>query len=129
MVVVVEVVLGEVVVLGAVLDVVGVEEQDSVTFWTGPVTGNLIEDRGVPGGTLTVKFIVCPPTSVTVTTQVSAEAVGSAASPHTASDPTVATTTTNSFRLLSTMALLLPPSACARRICRDARRQSRDATD
>jgi hypothetical protein len=117
-VVVVEVVLGEVVVLGAVVDVVGVEEQDSVTFWTGPVTGNLIEDSGVPGGTLTVNFIVCPPTSVTVTTQVSAEAVDRAASPHTASEPTVATTT-NSFRLLSTLASLLPPSACARRIGRE----------
>jgi hypothetical protein len=76
----VEVVPGEVVVLGAVVEVVGVEVHDSVTAWTGPVTGNLIDDSGVPGGTLTVKFIFCPPTSVTVTTHVSAEAVGTAVS-------------------------------------------------
>ncbi len=115
---VVEVVLGEVVVLGAVVDVVGVEVHESVTFWTGPVTGKLIEDTGVFGGTLTVKFIVCPPTSVTVTTHVSAEALGRVAPPVTASKPAVATTT-QSLRLLSTVALFLPPSPYAPRIRRD----------
>jgi hypothetical protein len=60
-----EVVVGaapEVVVPGVVLVVVGVvvvevdDVHDSVTDATGPVTGSGIEDRGVPGGTLTVKL-------------------------------------------------------------------------
>lgn len=101
-VVVVDVVVDDVV-LGVVLVVVGVEEHDSVTDWTGPVAGRWIEDSGVPGGTFTVNVSLAPPTSVTVTTHVSAEALGSAAIPGTAS-AVAAATATKSFRLLSTSA-------------------------
>lgn len=90
--------------------VVGVEEQDSETDCTGPVTGSLMDERGVPGATLTVKLTFWPPTSVTVTTQVSAEAVGSAAIPQKASDDAIVTTATTSFRLLNTVVYLLPPT-------------------
>ena len=102
-VVVVDVVVDDEVVLGVVLVVVGVDEHDSVTDWTGPVAGRWIEDSGVPGGTFTVNVSLAPPTSVTVTTHVSAEALGSAAIPGTAS-AVAAATATKSFRLLSTSA-------------------------
>lgn len=98
-----------------VLDVeVEVEEQDSVTFTTGSFTGSEIEDSGVPGGTLTVNDIFCPPATVTVITHVSAEAVGIAAKPETASTELAVRAATTSFRLFSTVACLLPPCLCAR---------------
>jgi hypothetical protein len=50
----VEVVPGVVLVAAVV---VGVDEQFSETACTGPVTGSLIDDSGVPGGTFTVKSI------------------------------------------------------------------------
>ena len=100
---VVVVVLDEVDVELGVLVVVGVEEQDSETDWIEPVTGKWIEDSGVPDGTLTVNASCAPPTRVTVTTHVSAEALGSAAIPGTAS-AAAAATNTKTFRLLSTWA-------------------------
>lgn len=100
---VVVVVLDDVDVELGVLVVVGVDEQDSETDWIGPVTGKWIEDSGVPGGTLTVNASFAPPTRVTVTTHVSAEALGSAAIPETAS-AAAAATNTKTFRLLSTSA-------------------------
>src|SRR5579884_2073781 len=54
----------------------GVEAQDSATAVIGSLTGNDIADTGVPGGTFTVKVSFWPPTTVTVTTHWSAEAVG-----------------------------------------------------
>jgi hypothetical protein len=108
-----------VVVLLGVVVLVGVLVQDSLTVLTPPWTGSLIDDRGVPGGTFTVKFRVCPVTSVTVTTQLSAEADGIAAMPMTANAHAVAAAATLSFRLLNTVALFLPPSACARKRRRD----------
>jgi hypothetical protein len=68
------------------------------------VTGNGIEDRGVPGGTLTVKLSFWPVTRVTVTTHGSAEALGSHASIAPAARTLAETTPSKSFRLLNTVA-------------------------
>ena len=109
--------------------VVGVEAQLSLTACTGPVTGSLIADNGVPGATFTVKLTFWPPTSVTVTTQVSAEATGIAAMPKIASsDPAVATATT-SFRLLNTVALTPPAFAARWAGAATTRWHGKDATD
>ena len=92
------------VVLGVVVVLEEVGEHDSVTPATAPVTGSLIDDSGVPGGTLTVKFTFWPPTSVTVIRQLSAEAAGrSPIAPRPKTDPAVAIAT-NSFRLVNTVA-------------------------
>ena len=53
--------------------------QLAVTFWTGGVPGGSICAGGVPGAAFTVKVTVWPSSSVAVTVQVSAEAVGMAA--------------------------------------------------
>src|SRR5207248_7488148 len=109
-VVVEEVVLGvvEVVEGVVVLLVVGVELHDSVTLWTGPVTGSLIADSGVFGGTSTVKLTFWPLSSVTVTTHVSAEATGTSAIPNSPSSDAAVATATTSFRLLNKVALTPP---------------------
>jgi hypothetical protein len=52
--------------------VVGVDVQDSDTETAVPVTGRLIADSGVPGGTSMLKESVWPPASVTDTVQLSA---------------------------------------------------------
>jgi hypothetical protein len=136
--VVVVVVLGDLVVeLGVevvdgvvVLLVVGVEVQDSVTPATGPDTGSLIDDRGVFGGTSTVKLTFWPPTSVTVTTQVSAEAAGMPASPNSVSADTADAIATTSFRLLNTVALSPPARRRLHSLAPPPiRRHSKDATD
>ncbi len=128
-VVVVLVVDGVVVEVGVFVDVVGVvvvvvvgvEVQFSVTPATGPVTGSLIEESGVFGGTFTVKSTVWPPTNVTVTTHVSAEAAGIPTMPSSVrSDAAVAIATT-SFRLLNTLALS-PPAKSARVTSSEPRR-------
>jgi hypothetical protein len=105
--VVVEVLLGLVDVVDGVVVLldVGVPEHDSLTFWIAPVTGSLIEDSGVFGGTLTVKLCFWPPTRVTVTTHVSAEATGTAAKPSTVRTDAAATI---SFRLMDKVALSPP---------------------
>jgi hypothetical protein len=58
----------------------GVVEVDgahcSLSETTTPLIGSPIAEIGVPGGTLTLKVNVWPPTTVTVTVQASAEAVG-----------------------------------------------------
>lgn len=93
-----------VVVLVGVVVVLGVVLQLSDTDFTGPVMGRWIADRGVFGGTLTVKWRVWPLSMTTVTTQVSAAALGITATADTPkNDPTVAAATT-SFRLLNTVA-------------------------
>jgi hypothetical protein len=117
-VVLVEEELDEVVVVVVEVEV-EVEEQDSVVERTGSVTGSEIEESGVPGGTLTVNESFLPPATVTVITQVSAEAEGIAARPETASTELAATAATTRFRLLNTVALLLPPWFCARSAHRD----------
>jgi hypothetical protein len=95
------------------------DEHDSVTPITASFTGSEIEDNGVPAGTFTVKESLPPPTTVTVTTHESAWATGSAAIPETArTDPPVASAT-SSFRLLNTLAYLLP--AGSSRTSRDGR--------
>jgi hypothetical protein len=128
--VVVELGLVEVVDGVVVLLVVGVEVQDSVTPATGPDTGSLIDDRGVFGGTSTVKLTFWPPTRVTVTTHVSAEAVGRPARPNSVSADTADAIATTSFRLLNTMALSPPAKRRAHKPCVAAdRRHFKDATD
>ena len=99
------------------------DEHDSVTPITGSFTGSEIEDNGVPAGTFTVKESLPPPTTVTVITHESAWATGIAAIAETArTDPPVASATT-SFRLLNTLAYLLP--AGSSRTCRDGRGSGR----
>jgi hypothetical protein len=90
-----------------------------VTPSTGSFTGNEIDDNGVPAGTFTVKESLPPPTTVTVITHESAWAAGSATIPEPAStDPPVASAT-SSFRLLNTLAYLLPAGSSG--TCRDGR--------
>jgi hypothetical protein len=114
---VVEVVDGVVVLL-----VVGVELHDSVSLWTGPVTGSGIADSGVFGGTSTVKLTFWPPTRVTVTTHVSADATGTSASPSSVSMDAAVANATTSFRLLNKVAL--SPPANWRAHVRESRVQS-----
>jgi hypothetical protein len=95
---------GEVVAPVVVEPVVGaaaVGAQVSEIEAIGSVIGREICDSGVPGGTFTVNDSFSPPTSVTVITHSSAEAVGSAAIAHTAAVAN-ATTPPTSFRLLNT---------------------------
>ena len=105
----------EVLVVGVELELVdggggGGAAHDSVTPTIGPLTGSEIDDNGVPGGTLTVNVSLTPPSSVTVTVHVSADAVGSAAIASVTRVAPVAATAITSFRLLNTVAYLLPPS-------------------
>lgn len=102
-----------VVVVVVVVPVVVVEAQLSVTVWIGPVgtpvVGIAIEDSGVPGGTSTEKENVCPVSSVTSRTHCWAEAVGSQAiAPMALATVPAEAKTSNSFRLLNTVAYLLP---------------------
>jgi hypothetical protein len=104
------------------VEFVGVEvtgAHDSETPTTPEWTGNEIWDNGVPGATFTVNDKCPPPTKVTVMTHSSAEAEGSAAIPRTTSIEAAVTAPSKSFRLLSTVAYLLPRSAGARRQRRD----------
>jgi hypothetical protein len=94
-------------------------EHDSATLSTGSVTGSEIDDSGVPAGTFTVKDTLPPPATVTVTTHESAWATGIAAIPEPASTDPPVTSATSSFRLLNTLAFLLPPGSS--RTCRDGR--------
>jgi hypothetical protein len=121
---------GVVEVVDGVVVLVGVDVQDSVTPETGPVTGSLIEDSGVFGGTSTVKLTFWPLTSVTVTTHVSAEAAGSPARPNSTSVDTADAIAILSFRLLNTVSLAPPPGGV--HVCLappPIRRHFKDATD
>lgn len=100
------------------LELDGAGAQDSDTLTIGPRTGSDSADTGVPGGTFTVKVSFCPPATVTVTTHVSADAVGSAASPVTPRMAPALATAINSLRLLNALACLLLPTVCAR-LCRN----------
>ena len=99
-VVLVDVVPEEVVTDGVVV-VEGVH--DSVTDETGTLTGSGIADTGVPGGTLTVKVSTWPVASVTVTTQLSAEAVASGRKTAASAATTVANSPVHSLRRLITV--------------------------
>jgi hypothetical protein len=107
-------VLGVVVVVGFV--VAGellCEGQDSLTVFTGP--GRFSEDSGAPGASWKVR--TCPVSSVTVTVQSAADAVGSAATADTARAMPADAAATLSFRRVNTMALSPPavPSAATAR--------------
>jgi hypothetical protein len=102
-----------VVVVGAVVVETGAHDSDTDAI--GRLTGREIDDNGVPGGTLTVKDCLAPPTKVTVITQESAEAVGIAAMPSVASTVSAPTT---SFRPVNTLVTLLPPFRRASRLRR-----------
>ena len=91
----------------------GGDAQDSEMLTIGSFTGSEIDDNGVPAGTLTVKVSFCPPTTVTVIVQTSAEAVGKAAIADPASTVPAVATATSSLRLLNTVVYLLPP-CCVR---------------
>jgi len=82
---------------------------DSETLAIGAGTGRPSADTGVPGAALTVKERCCPVTVVTVTTHVSADAVGISARACTESTVPTVKSATLSFRRLNTVALLLPP--------------------
>jgi hypothetical protein len=90
----------EVTVVLVLVELVEVGAQVSVSETRIPVIGRLRLAIGVPGGTLTLKVYVLPPTTVTVIVQASAEAVGSAAADRAMSAPTVIASTYSSFRLL-----------------------------
>ncbi len=82
--------------------------QDSVTPTTPTLTGRGICESGVPGATLTGNDSCLPPINVTVTTHCSAEAVGIAAMPSTASTIAAVSAPVATFRLLSTIGLTPP---------------------
>lgn len=100
----VEVVCGCVLVVTVAAGVVAVTGgQDCATFVIGRFTGSGSDVGGVPGGTFW-KVNCWPPTTVIVTVQPSADALGMAARANTATmDPRVAAATV-SFRLLNTVA-------------------------
>jgi hypothetical protein len=110
LVVVVVVVVGVVSVdtVGVVTVLVGTQE--AVTLLTGPTPAGTSCDAGVPAGALTVKVIVWPVTSITVTVHwSSAAALGIAAIAIAASTEAIVRTAIFSFPFLDTLVYLLPP--------------------
>ncbi len=88
------------------LDVlVGTQDSDSET--TIPLIGSCKLEIGVFGGALTVNVNVWPPSTVTLTVQTSADALGSATTAIVTSVAPISASTTSSFRLLSNVALPL----------------------
>ena len=133
--------LGVVVVLLDVLDVLVVEEEESVVAEVvvgvvavtpgrqlsvsdaiTPDTGNVNEDIGVFGGASTTNVSVSPPTMIAVIVHVSAAAAGNPTVDIAASIAPASAPTTNSFRLLDTTAYLLLP-ICVRNPVTAARRR------
>jgi hypothetical protein len=94
---------GGVTVTAVVGVVVVVVWQLAVTFWTGGVPAGSIWAGGVPGAALTVKVTVEPSSSVAVTVQVSAEAVGIAATAITPRTTPTVERATFSLRLIDTV--------------------------
>jgi hypothetical protein len=118
-------------VVGVAVEVAVVGEgpgwQDSLSEATGPEMGRPMAEIGVPGATLTLKVSVWPSTSVTVTVQASADAVGRLAINDARIAPASASTS-QSLRLLSNVARFLPFAVCkAARLCNIA--TSQEATD
>jgi hypothetical protein len=75
---VVELELDVVVDVGVVVVELESGAQDSLSDTTVPETGRFRLEIGVPGATSTLKVYVCPPRTVTVTVQASADAIGEA---------------------------------------------------
>jgi hypothetical protein len=98
--------------------------QDSCTFCTGP--GRLSEDTGAPGGSEKVR--TCPLTRVTVTVQLAAEALGSAAIADTARTVPADAMATFSFRRLNTVALFPPAMPSAATVRTPRRWQTRESS-
>jgi hypothetical protein len=107
----VEAVVLEVVgVVGVGVVVVGVCAHTSETDSTGSVTGNGIEDTGVPAGTFTVNESLAPPATVTVTTQESASAVATGIAARAPHSDTVAISPVHSFRPITSDLSSRPPA-------------------
>ena len=85
----------------------------SLSEATGPVIGSPIAEMGVPGATLTWKTSCWPPTSVTVTVQSSADAVGIAARAIATKIVAAMASTVTSFRRPIMAAPLRPSRRCA----------------
>lgn|SRR5579884_494928 len=77
--------------------------QEAETLFTGPMLGGTSAEVGVPGGALTVKVIVVPLSSVTVTVHSSAEAAGIDATPSVSRMDPSAAAAILSFRPLNTL--------------------------
>jgi hypothetical protein len=85
----------------------------SLSETTTPLIGSPIAEIGVPGGTLTLKVNVWPPTTVTVTVQASAEAVGiDARAMATNNAPAIARTASSLRRAIMADLLLQLPRRC-----------------
>jgi hypothetical protein len=81
----------------------GAAAQVSLSEAIPTLTGSEIDDRGVPGGTLTVKVSFWPVMVVTVTTHVSASATGIAARASTANTALTVPRATTILRLFNTV--------------------------
>jgi hypothetical protein len=98
----------EVVVVEVVVEVVvGVGAHDSDSEVMTPTTGRLRLEIGVPGAMFRLNVYVLPPTTVIVTVQASAEAIGDATTPNSAAMAQASTRTTSSFPLLGNCRVLL----------------------
>jgi hypothetical protein len=93
-------------------DELGVGVQDSVSLTTGlSSVGRDTADRGVPAGT--EKLLTSPLTSLTVTVQPAADAVGRAATPSMTSMRAALNNAAKTLRrLINSVALLLQPPLC-----------------
>lgn len=98
----------EVVVVEVVVEVVvGVGAHDSDSEAMTPTTGRLRLEIGVPGAMFRLNVYVLPPTTVIVTVQASAEAIGDATTPNSPAMAQASTRTTSSFPLLGNCRVLL----------------------
>jgi hypothetical protein len=93
------------------VEVVELGVHDSETLLTGPTLEGTSAEGELPAGTSPLNVSVCPVSRVTVTVQLSAEAVGRAAIAMTTSTKPVVPRAILSLRLLDTLAYLLPPGA------------------
>jgi hypothetical protein len=84
---------------------------DSEMLLTGPTLDGTRDEGELPAGTSPLNVSVCPVSSVTVTVQVSAEAVGRAAIAMVTNTKLAVPRPILSLRLLDTLAYLLPPCA------------------
>jgi hypothetical protein len=99
---------------------------DSVA--TTPLTGRFSDEIGVPGGTSTLNVSVTPPTSVTVTVQASAEAMGTSAVARTASTAAAAATIARSLRPMFTVVRPVLPASLYASLVRPLSAVSRGRT-
>jgi hypothetical protein len=98
----------EVVVVEVVVEVVvGVGAHVSDSEVMTPTTGRLRLEIGVLGAMFRLNVYVLPPTTVIVTVQASAEAIGEATTPNSAATAQASTKTTSSLPLLGNCRVLL----------------------